>query len=261
MNKNTLLRIIETKIVIAAVLLMAFYLTWQNDIQPVAAVLQIIIAFTLPGWLLVDLLFPIDKIEIEVRIIIGLILSALVSAVTYFVADQFSLNGDPIHILSGLILFLAVVDTLRWRTPPKERVSGRVGLWIFALSVLILFGSVLFSLMHRAEIPQGYTQFYYLEEDHGEEDGTVTWKVIVANLEEEEKAYRLACADNAGNQIDFHAVLLAPGEEKAISVRYQAQTSDEVIKSRILLYIDRETRTPYRWIELPVEGCAFIFTP
>ncbi len=261
MKKRILSQIIETKIVIVVMLLIAFYLAWYNEIKPVSAVLQTVIAFILPGWLFIDLLFPIDKIEIEVRVIIGLILSAVVSAVIYFVADQFTLAWDPIHIISGLVFFLAFVEALRWRTPPKEHVSGRMNLYIFAASALLLFGSLLFSLAHRAEISQSYTQLYYQEEENSIETGIIVWALTVSSQEQEEKVYRLACMDADKNQVDFHTFLLAPGEEETIQVRYPVSAADETSKVRIVLYMQGYTEKPYRWIELPVRDCAFIFSP
>lgn len=237
--------------IILAVLLLTLYAAIYWDFGWLESAAGVLLAFVLPGWLFVRLLFGERPFELEVEVLLILFISAFLIALEVLALIYFR-----IPVEKSLLQWVAVVTdgvlllVLKIKQAGQSRRAGapRQVNWPSLLAAVIVPLVLLaFGLFHIHETRESFTEFYVVS-------GGGSVNLMVDSHEEHTQFFSLICQTQEDERLVLGNFELSPGEQQRIVVAY---SHNRLGDGRLRLELDQHKGIEgYRWIEIPGEACA-----
>ena len=237
--------------IILAVLLLTLYAAIFWGIGWLESGSGVLLAFVVPGWLFVRLLFGERPFELEVEVLLILFISAFLITMEVLVLIYFRIPMTKLlvqwmsAITDGiLLLILKITQALQ---PHRAGAPRRINWPSLLAAVVVPLVLLVFGLFHIHETRESFTEFYVASS--GE---PVT--LIVESHEERTQFFSLVCQTQADESLILGNFELSPGEQQKIVVAYSQNGAK---KDKLRLELDQHKGVEgYRWIEIPGDNCS-----
>ena len=239
----------DSLILAALLLTLVAAIIWE--IGWLESTVGVLLAFVMPGWLFVRLLFGERPFELEVEVLLILFLSAFLIALEVLVLIYFR-----IPMAKSLVQWMAVITDgvllliLKIRQAVQTHQAGaprRINWPSLLAAVVVPVLLLVFGLFHIHETRESFTEFYAASS--GE---SVT--LIVASHEVRTQFFSLVCQTQEDERLILGNFELSSGEQQKIHIAY---SRNEIRDGKLRLSLDQHKGAEgYRWIEIPGEDCA-----
>ena len=237
--------------IILAILLAALYAAIYWGIGWLESASGVLLAFVMPGWLLVRLLFGERPFELEVEVLLILFVSAFLMALEVLVLIYFR-----IPVVKYLVQWLAVVTDgvllviLKVRQGVQVRrgaaLQRRINWPSLLAAVIVPVVLLAFGLFHIHETRESFTEFYVAS-------GGESVNLIVESHEEYTQFFSLVCLSQEDERLVLGNFELSPGAQKRIFIAYSQNAGRE---EKLRLVLDQHKGAAgYRWLEIPGGDC------
>lgn len=249
--KNRLAKHLDA--LILSVLLLVLYASLYGSVSWLESVASVLLAFVVPGWLFVRLLFGERPFELEVEVILILFISAFLISLEVLVLIYFRI---PITktLLQWMVvvtdcLLLVILKIRRAAQPRQEGAVQRINWPSLLAAVIVPLVLLAFGLFHIHETRESFTEFYIIF--GGSEEEPIS--LMVESHEERNQFFSLVCSA----QEDEHLILgnfeLSPGEQQQIIIAHSHKTKQD---GKLRLALDQHKGAAgYRWVEIPGGRC------
>jgi len=237
---------------ILCVLLLALFAAAYGAVAWLEAGAGILLAFVMPGWLVVRLLFGERPFELEVEVLLVLFISAFLMAMEVLVLIYFRVLVERtlLQILAAgtdvvLLIILKIRQGMRASNSGAPRHVNWPSLLAAVFVPLALYG---FGLFHIHETRESFTEFYVETQPSVD-----TVLLVVESREERNQFFTLVCTSQESERAILGNFELSPGEIQQITILYRQYGLRE---GRLRLALDQHKgEEDYRWVEIPGRDC------
>ncbi len=198
-------------------LLLALFASMFWAVGWLESAVGVLLAFVMPGWLFVRLLFGERPFELEVEVLLILFLSAFLIALEVLVMIYFR-----IPIERSLVQWLAVgTDILllggnKFKQAAQMRQTGspqQINWPSLLAAVIVPLVLLAFGLFHIHETRESFTEFYVVSSGEGT-------ALVAQSHEERTQFFTLVCQMTEGERMILGNFELSPGEQQQITIAY-----------------------------------------
>jgi hypothetical protein len=239
--------------IILTALLVVLFAAMFCGIGWLESAIGVLLAFVMPGWLFVRLLFGERPFELEVEVLLILFISAFLIGLEVLVLIYFR-----IPVSKSLLQFLSVATDgvllviLKIRQARQMHMANaprRINWPSLVAAVIVPLVLLAFGLFHIHETRESFTEFY--EAAGSFADGSLT--LMVESHEERTQFFTLVCQTEVNERRILGNFELSPGEQQQISIAYSHNAEQD---EKLRLALDQHKGVEgYRWIEIPGRHC------
>ena len=237
--------------VILSVLLLMLFAAMFWRVGWLEAMVGVMLAFVMPGWLLVRLLFGERPFEMEVEVLLILFISAFLIALEVLVLIylRIPIAKSLLQLMAmGTDVVLLVILKLRQAAQKQQPQARRRINWPSLLAAgIVPLVLLAFGLFHIHETRESFTEFFVAS--HGE-----TVILMAESHEEDTQFFSLVCVSQEDKRLVLGNFELSPGEQEEIFILYRQEVGQG---GKLRLALDQHKGVEgYRWVDIPGEDCA-----
>ncbi|MCD4671449.1 MAG: hypothetical protein K8R77_02190 [Anaerolineaceae bacterium] len=241
-------------VIILAVLLLTLFASLYWNIGWLESAVGVLLAFIIPGWLFVRLLFGERPFELEVEVLLILFISVFLISLEVLLLIYFNIaiSKELFQLMAAITdcLLLLILKIKNRRSLQSTTVPRRINWPSLLAAVLVPLVLFAFGLWHIHETRESFTELYVASDGVSADEPL---NLIVESHEEHIQFFTLVCQAQEGERLILGNFELSPGQQQRITIAYSYNMQPDV---KLKIALDQHKGAAgYRWIEIPGDAC------